>query len=158
MSPVKCKATQECLRNPVTGAKEDCPGCGHKWTYPTPSCRYQCSANSSSAYVLYKGKSSYSVFGEDAYQRELLANGPFEVGFDVYKDFLAYRGGVYNQNSDDLLGGHAVRVVGWGTLNGTKYWKIANSWNTDWGLDGYFLIVRGQDECGSEQDGSAGLA
>ncbi len=34
-----------------------------------------------------------------------------------------------------------VRIVGWGELNGEKYWKIANSWNKGWGMDGYFLLA-----------------
>ncbi|EYC17668.1 hypothetical protein Y032_0030g2204 [Ancylostoma ceylanicum] len=29
-------------------------------------------------------------------------------------------------------GAHAVKVIGWGSENGTDYWLIANSWNTDW--------------------------
>ena len=41
-------------------------------------------------------------------------------------------------------------------LNGDKYWKVANSWNEGWGMDGYFLIKRGVDECGIEMEGVAG--
>ena len=82
--------------------------------------------------------------------------GPFEVAFTVYGDFPTYKSGVYVQTNNTELGGHAVRVVGWGTLDGVAYWKIANSWNTDWGLKGYFLIKRGVDECGIEDSGSAG--
>lgn len=33
-------------------------------------------------------------------------------------------------------GAHAVKVIGWGSENGTDYWLIANSWNTDWGENG----------------------
>lgn len=29
-----------------------------------------------------------------------------------------------------------MKIVGWGTENGTDYWIVANSWNTDWGEDG----------------------
>jgi cathepsin B len=34
--------------------------------------------------------------------------------------------------------------------NGTKYWKVANSWNPYWGEKGFFRIVRGKNECGIE--------
>ncbi|KHJ97127.1 hypothetical protein OESDEN_02904 [Oesophagostomum dentatum] len=33
-------------------------------------------------------------------------------------------------------GVHSAKVIGWGTENGTDYWLLANSWNTDWGVDG----------------------
>jgi C1A family cysteine protease len=48
------------------------------------------------------------------------------------------------------MGGHAVRIVGFGTENGQKYWKVANSWNPYWGEKGYFRIRRGENECGVE--------
>lgn len=127
-------------------------------TYPTPSCSSTCNGNSTAPATLYKGSTSYSLSGESSFQTELLAHGPFEVSFDVYEDFVSYKGGVYVRTSSQYLGGHAVRVVGWGELDGVPYWKIANSWNSDWGLDGYFLIRRGTDECGIEDSGAAGLA
>lgn len=57
-----------------------------------------------------------------------------------------------------MLGGHAVKIIGWGTENGSPYWLVANSWNTDWGdLGGYFKILRGVDECGIESSIVAGM-
>lgn len=38
--------------------------------------------------------------------------------------------------SGKYLGGHAVKVIGWGSENGTPYWLVANSWNANWGLQG----------------------
>jgi len=55
------------------------------------------------------------------------------------------------------LGGHAVKVLGYGVENGVKYWLCANSWNEEWGDQGYFKILRGNDECGIESEGVAGL-
>jgi hypothetical protein len=48
-------------------------------------------------------------------------------------------------------------MVGYGTLNGEKYWKIKNSWNEQWGDNGHFLIRRGTDECGIESQVSGGM-
>lgn len=64
--------------------------------------------------------------------------------------------GVYQHVTGDYLGGHAVRLIGWGTENGTPYWLVANSWNSDWGDKGTFKIARGQDECGFEDGLVAG--
>lgn len=39
------------------------------------------------------------------------------------------------------MGGHAVRILGWGVENGTPYWLVGNSWNTDWGDNGEWQCV-----------------
>lgn len=41
------------------------------------------------------------------------------------------------------MGGHAVRVIGWGVEDGLKYWHAANSWSTQWGEGGFFKFLRG---------------
>lgn len=79
-----------------------------------------------------------------------MAHGPVEAAFTVYADFLSYKSGVYQHRSGGVLGGHAVKMMGWGVENGTPYWLMANSWNEDWGLKGYFKILRGVNECGIE--------
>lgn len=37
------------------------------------------------------------------------------------------------------------------------YWLAANSWNEDWGLNGFFKIKRGSNECGIEGNMVAGI-
>lgn len=41
--------------------------------------------------------------------------------------------GVYQHVAGSPLGGHAIRILGWGVEAGTPYWLVANSWNYDWG-------------------------
>lgn len=89
------------------------------------------------------------------FQGELQANGPFELTFEVFADFMNYASGVYQHQTGELKGGHAVLLVGWGTENGTPYWLVQNSWGTGWGLDGFFKIIRGTDDCGIEDGGYA---
>ena len=103
--------------------------------------------------VLYHAKNVRQLpNNEKAIQEELYKNGPLEVAFEVYQDFMAYAGGVYHHTRGGLLGGHAVKLVGWGVEDGVKYWKIANSWGTGWGEQGFFRIKRGVNECGIESD------
>jgi len=64
--------------------------------------------------------------------------------------FLPYQSGVYHHVTGDELGGHAVKILGWGVESNSPYWLVANSWNTEWGAKGYFKILRGNDECGIE--------
>lgn len=45
--------------------------------------------------------------------------------------------GVYQHVTGELLGGHAIKILGWGEENGTPYWLAANSWNSDWGDKGW---------------------
>lgn len=100
----------------------------------------------------------YSVHSDpDEIMREVMTHGPVEVDFEVYADFPTYSSGVYQHTAGGLLGGHAVRLLGWGEENDVKYWLLANSWNTDWGDHGYFKILRGHNECGIESDVNAGL-
>jgi cathepsin B len=89
---------------------------------------------------------------------ELYTNGPVEVAFEVYEDFAHYKTGIYKHLFGGFMGGHAVKLIGWGTTDdGVDYWTIVNSWNTNWGEDGLFRIVRGNDECGIESNAVAGL-
>ncbi|MCI14859.1 cathepsin B, partial [Trifolium medium] len=61
--------------------------------------------------------------------------------------------GVYKHITGYALGGHAVKLIGWGTSDeGEDYWLLANQWNTNWGD-----IKRGTNECGIEEDVTAGL-
>jgi cathepsin B len=138
------------------------PGCDHHIAnssnpcpsneYPTPACVKKCLSNSSLTWAkdVHKSTSSYTASGEADIMAEIYQNGPCETAFDVYSDFEAYTGGIYQNQGGDYLGGHAVKFVGWGVEGGVKYWIVANSWNVHWGEQGFFRIIKGQDECGIE--------
>jgi len=67
---------------------------------------------------------------------------------------------VYQHVHGKKIGGHAVKLLGWGTDSSSKlpYWLCANSWNTDWGkLKGFFKIKRGSNECNIENGVTAGI-
>jgi len=75
-----------------------------------------------------------------------MAGGPVETGFTVYADFMNYESGVYHHVTGRQEGGHAVKIIGWGNEDGMDYWLCANSWSSDWGIDGFFKILVG--DCG----------
>jgi cathepsin B len=140
---------------PATSKYPACPS----GEYPSPRCARSCSESGYSKSFSsdkVRASSSKSIRGESAMIQELVQNGPIYVSFTVYGDFPTYKSGVYKHTSGSYLGGHAVTLVGYGELNGEKYWKIKNSWNEQWGNNGHFLIARGTGECGIESGGSAG--
>lgn len=103
----------------------------------------------------------YGACNEELMRLALVNNGPVAVGFQVYDDFMSYKGGVYHhtgvKNSmlkfDPFeLTDHAVLVVGYGVdeASGMSFWTVKNSWGTGWGEEGYFRILRGTDECSIE--------
>jgi cathepsin B len=83
-------------------------------------------------------------------------DGPVEAAFTVYQDFMNYKSGIYHHVSGGMLGGHAIKAVGWGTEGGVDYWIMANSWGTSWGEDGFFKIKRG--DCGIDSQMTFGIA
>lgn len=143
-------ATEECIPYQMGTCQH--PGCSN---WDTPKCNRTCYPNT----TIPIDKEKYYALSydnikskEEIIQTEIMADGPVTACFDVYEDFAAYKSGVYHHVTGYLEGGHAVKIVGWGVLDGTKYWKVANSWNTDWGMDGFFYILRGTDECGIESE------
>ena len=76
---------------------------------------------------------------------DALTNGyPVVVGFSVYSSFESpsvARTGVMpypNTSREQLLGGHAVLIVGYNKTNST--FIVRNSWGPRWGDNGYFYM------------------
>jgi len=97
-----------------------------------------------------------------AIQTEIMTNGPVWAGFWVFSDFKPFfkknQKGIYTLGYHTTLeGGHAVRIIGWGTEGGMDYWLAANSWGKNHADNGVFKIRRGNNECNIEEEVSAGL-
>ena len=67
--------------------------------------------------------------------------------------------GIYKHTDNETISRHTVEIIGWGEENATntKYWTIVNSFNAHWGENGFFRMLRGEDECGIESAATAGL-
>ena len=131
--------------------------------YATPKCRKTCDKDSevtdtfSDEVEALRFSTSYYVGStESQIQREIMTYGPVEASFTVYSDFELYSSGVYQHTHGEFMGGHAVKIIGWGVDEGTPYWTIANSWNEDWGEGGFFRILRGSNHCSIESGVVAG--
>ena len=124
----------------------------------TPACENKCndkypkSLDEDRTY----GEKAYSVTGEKNMMKEIYENGPIEAAFTVYEDFGNYESGIYQHVTGPSLGGHAIKIIGWGVENDVKYWLCANSWNERWGEKGFFRILRGYNECGIERNAATG--
>jgi hypothetical protein len=74
--------------------------------------------------------------------KQALAFGPVTTSMDVYSDYFGYVDGVYEPMEGlEVVGGHAVPIIGWNDDHDSWYCK--NSWGTEWGHNGYFEIRRG---------------
>jgi cathepsin B len=85
-------------------------------------------------------------------QQNIMTDGPMQAAMDVYTDFFYYQSGVYTHLYGNFVGGHAVKLVGWGvdSSSGLPYWIAYNQWGTNWGMKGVFWIERGVNECNIE--------
>lgn len=140
------------------GPFDDCS----KHDYHTPKCLKECSNKDYKkpyGQDKMKADSVYAVKkDENSIKTELFERGSVEAAFTVYEDFLLYKSGVYQHKKGSALGGHAIKIMGWGVENGVKYWLAVNSWNEAWGDRGTFKILRGKNHCGIENNIVAGIA
>ena len=140
----------------VVGKYGPCPD-----EYPTPECTNDCVSGYPTPYSKDRhfGSRAYSLpEKETAIMTEIMTNGSVEAAFEVYSDFPLYKSGVYQHKTGSYLGGHAIKMIGWGVENGVKYWLIVNSWNEGWGDKGTFKMLRGVNHCGIEEDVVGGMA
>lgn len=79
----------------------------------------------------------------------LYKNGPIAVAVNA-DPFDSYGEGILDDwscPSDPI--NHVITLVGFGTdPDGTKYWRLKNSWGADWGENGYVRFKRGVNTCG----------
>jgi len=87
---------------------------------------------------------------DDTLKNYLQTSGPLSIAVDASKWDPQYAQGTMSCSNPSL--DHAVLLVGWASDDSGAYWIIKNSWDTDWGHDGYGHIQMGQgSDCGITQ-------
>lgn len=92
----------------------------------------------------------------------LVTAGPLAVAADA-SHWSTYASGVFDACPKSPVVDHAIVLMGYGTdrLSGLAYWKIRNSWGTDFGEDGYIRLRRhapkGKEPCGWDYDPQKGV-
>jgi C1A family cysteine protease len=70
--------------------------------------------------------------------KEALQKGPVVTTLSVYADFMSYASGVYKHVTGDMMGGHAVSIIGYD--DNQQAWIIRNSWGEEWGDHGFAYV------------------
>ena len=123
----------------------------------TPQCKRTCVNGKNYFGDKVYAKNAYLVVGEEQMKAEVSTNGPISISITTYEDFSTYKTGVWWHKTGNSRGGHAMRLVGYGSEDGIPYWIVANTWGDKWGENGFIRIRRGTNECGIEAEGVAGL-
>jgi len=89
---------------------------------------------------------------------EALAIGPVSIAIEADEsNFQYYSSGVLTASCGSNLD-HGVLAVGYGTLDGTPYYRVKNSWGTGWGDQGYINLARGSEYGSAGQCGMLSAA
>ncbi len=111
----------------------------------------------------------YGAATEALMMKELRARGPITGNLRTPFMFSMFSGGIYSskeivesismeishkslyeENIFFQEVNHSTTIVGYGEENGVKYWICMNSLGKNWGENGYYRILRGENERGIE--------
>lgn len=86
---------------------------------------------------------------EDTMMKYVGTTAPLSICVDA-KKWQNYKSGLFGPR---LCGGtqidHCVQIVGYDQDSKSyPFWNVRNSWNTDWGMDGYIQLTEGYNTCG----------
>jgi hypothetical protein len=90
----------------------------------------------------------YTVSGESQMASYVGSTGPLSVCLDA-SSWSTYTGGIMSSCGTDV--DHCVQAVGVNT-GSNGYWKVRNSWDTNWGEDGFIRLAYGANTCDITND------
>jgi len=80
----------------------------------SPKCEKKCENSENYSQSKVFASSNYHLPSIEAIKQDIMKFGSVTAAFTVYEDFVNYKSGVYRHVSGSALGGHAVKILGWG--------------------------------------------
>jgi len=99
------------------------------------------------------------LYDEGEVQANLVSWGPLSVCVDATA-WQDYQSGVMTWTECAWINllDHCVQLVGYNATAPTPYWIVRNSWNTDWGVEGYIYLEMWRDTCGIAHEATCSVA
>jgi len=113
--------------------------------YPYQAKDEQCRFSKSKAKVTIAGYQAVGHGNETEMRMYLGTVGPLSVCVQA-KGWHHYKHGILT-GCPNVGTDHCVQLVGYGSENGTDFWKLRNSWGTRFGEDGFIRVQFGSNQC-----------
>jgi len=104
----------------------------HNYSYAVPGCTDSCNKQN-----------------ETLLKANLATHGPISICVNA-EPWQTYTGGILSSGCTHAYSDldHCVQLVGYDDTGAKPYWIIRNSWNTNWGIEGYIHVAIGSNLCG----------
>jgi len=99
------------------------------------------------------------TYSETEIQQNLVSWGPLSICVDA-SNWQDYEGGVMTWTECAWVNelDHCVELVGYNATNtDNSYWIVRNSWNTNWGIEGYIYLEMWEDTCGLAYEATSAI-
>lgn len=101
---------------------------------------------------------SYSTISSGSWEEgnmyQQIQDSPMSICVDA-EPWQFYMGGVIDRSTCGTDLDHCVHLV---ALKAGEYWTVKNSWNTNWGEEGYIRVKSGENACGIAEEATIAVA